>query len=51
MFIVSRLMGSWPRTVILTARRAVFICGVTDEMVPWTMVPGRFMLAHQFNPF
>lgn len=25
--------------VILTARRAVFICGETDVMVPWTMVP------------
>ena len=25
--------------VILTARRAVFICGVTEVMVPWTMVP------------
>jgi hypothetical protein len=25
--------------VILTARSAVFICGETDVMVPWTMVP------------
>ena len=26
-------------TVILTARSAVFICGVTEVIVPWTMVP------------
>lgn len=45
MFIESRLMGSWPRTVILTARRAVFICGVTEEMVPCTIVPGGGVLA------
>lgn len=25
--------------VILTARKAVFICGDTEVMVPWTMVP------------
>lgn len=25
--------------VILTARSAVFICGETEVMVPWTMVP------------
>lgn len=25
--------------VILTARNAVFICGVTEVIVPWTMVP------------
>lgn len=39
MFIVSREMGSWPFAVILTVRRAVFICGETEEMVPWTIVP------------
>lgn len=39
MFMVSREMGSWPLGVILTVRRAVFICGETEEMVPWTMVP------------
>jgi hypothetical protein len=37
--IVSRDVGSRPRAVILTARRAVFICGETDVMVPWMMVP------------
>lgn len=39
MFIVSREMGSWPLMVILTVRRAVFIWGETEAMVPWTMVP------------
>lgn len=34
MFMVSREMGSWPFAVILTARRAVFICGETEETVP-----------------
>lgn len=34
MFMVSRAMESWPRAVILTVRRATFIWGVTDEMVP-----------------
>lgn len=38
--IVSREIGSRPRGVILTARRAVFICGETDVMVPWRIVPG-----------
>jgi hypothetical protein len=37
---VSSEMGSRPRCVILTVRRAVFICGETDVMVPWMMVPG-----------
>ena len=40
MLIVSRAMGSRPRGVILTARRAVFICGETEVIVPWRMVPG-----------
>jgi hypothetical protein len=40
MFMVSREMGSWPLGVILTVRSAVFICGETEEMVPWMMVPG-----------
>lgn len=39
MFMVSREIGSWPRGVIFTARRAVFIWGETDVMVPWTIVP------------
>lgn len=39
MFMVSSEIGSWPLTVILTVRRAVFICGETEEIVPWTMVP------------
>ena len=36
---VSREIGSRPFGVILTARRAVFICGETEAMVPWTIVP------------
>jgi hypothetical protein len=36
---VSRDKGSLPFGVILTVRSAVFICGVTEAMVPWTMVP------------
>lgn len=43
MFMVSRAMESWPRAVILTVRRATFIWGVTDEMVPWAMVPARWV--------
>jgi hypothetical protein len=39
MFIVSSESGSLPFTVILTVRSAVFIWGVTDAIVPWTMVP------------
>jgi len=36
---VSRLMASRPLAVILTVRRAVFICGETEAMVPLMMVP------------
>lgn len=36
---VSREIGSRPLGVILTARRAVFIWGETEVMVPWRMVP------------
>ncbi len=39
MLIVSRAIGSRPFGVILTARREVFICGETEVMVPWRMVP------------
>lgn len=39
MLIVSREIGSRPLGVILTARRAVFIWGDTEVMVPWRMVP------------
>ena len=39
MLMVSRDMGSRPLGVILTARRAVFIWGETDAIVPWTIVP------------
>lgn len=39
MFIVSKEIGSWPREVIFTVRRAVFISGETDVIVPWTIVP------------
>jgi hypothetical protein len=34
MFMVSREMGSCPLMVILTVRRAVFIWGETEEIVP-----------------
>ena len=37
--IVSREMGSRSRWVILTVRSAVFICGETEVMVPWMIVP------------
>ena len=40
MFIDSNETGSLPFAVILTVRSAVFICGVTEAIVPWTMVPG-----------
>ena len=36
---MSREIGSRPRCVILTVRRAVFICGETDVIVPWIIVP------------
>lgn len=36
---VSSEIGSRPRGVILTARRAVFIWGETDVIVPWRIVP------------
>ncbi len=39
MLIVSRDIGSRPLGVILTARRAVFIWGDTEVMVPWRIVP------------
>lgn len=39
MFMASSWTGSWPLGVILTLRRDVFICGETDVIVPWTMVP------------
>lgn len=42
MLMVSREMGSRPLGVILTARRAVFICGETEVMVPWRIVPVSF---------
>lgn len=37
--IVSREIGSRPRWVIFTVRNAVFICGETEVMVPWMIVP------------
>lgn len=39
MFIESREIGSRPLGVILTVRSAVFICGETEAIVPWRMVP------------
>ena len=43
MLMVSSEMGSRPLAVIFTARRAVFIWGDTEAMVPWTMVPGKVL--------
>jgi len=40
MFMVSRLTASRPRLVKRTLRRAVFIWGVTEVIVPWTRSPG-----------
>jgi hypothetical protein len=39
MLIVSREMGSRPLGVIFTVRKAVFICGETEAMVPERIVP------------
>ncbi len=39
MLMVSRETGSRPRWVILTVRKAVFICGETEAMVPLIIVP------------
>lgn len=39
MLIESREIGSRPLGVILTVRSEVFICGVTDAIVPCTKVP------------
>jgi len=39
MFMESSDTVSRPRGVIFTVRRAVFICGLTDAIVPWTIVP------------
>jgi len=36
---VSSEIGSRPRCVILTVRKAVFICGETEVIVPWMIVP------------
>lgn len=40
MLMVSSETGSRPLGVILTVRRPVFICGETEVMVPWRIVPG-----------
>lgn len=40
MLIVSSEIGSRPLGVILTVRREVFICGLTEVIVPWRIVPG-----------
>ena len=37
-------------TVILTARNAVFICGETEVIVPWTIVPVQWS-DHCYNQF
>lgn len=36
---VSRETGSRPLGVIFTVRSEVFICGDTEVMVPWRIVP------------
>lgn len=43
---VSRGMGSRPLGVIFTARRDVFICGEMAVIVPWRMVPGKYVREH-----
>lgn len=43
---MSREIGSRPLGVILTVRRAVFICGETEVMVPWRIVP----IVYQLGP-
>lgn len=44
--IVSRDMGSRPFCVIFTARRAVFIWGETEVIVPCRMVPRETAMSH-----
>jgi len=39
MLIWSRLICDPPFGVIFAVRRLVFICGLTEAMVPWMMVP------------
>lgn len=46
MLIVSSDMGSRPLCVNLTARSAVFICGETEVMVPWRIVPRGTRMSH-----
>ena len=46
MLMVSREMGSRPLGVILTVRRAVFICGETEVIVPWRIVPVPHISCH-----
>lgn len=50
MFMVSREMGSWPLMVIFTVRRAVFIWGETEEIVPWMMVPENKLARYCIPP-
>jgi hypothetical protein len=47
MFRVSREIGSRLRRVIFTVRRAVFICGDTEAMVPCSIVPMRERLVRR----
>lgn len=48
---VSREMGSRPRWVILTVRKAVFIWGETEVIVPWMIVPSSLLVAASRNQF
>lgn len=49
MLMVSREIGSRPFGVILTARRAVFIWGETEVMVPCRIVPKGHRNEHLTN--
>ena len=51
MLIVSSAIGSRPLCVILTARRFVFICGETDVIVPWRIVPVLCQKEYVSSPF
>lgn len=41
--------GEPPLTVILAVRRLVFICGETDAIVPWMIVPAKSISIRMCN--
>lgn len=49
--IVSREIGSRPRCVIFTVRKAVFIWGETEVIVPWIIVPVPIPLKSKVKVF